>query len=132
MNTKEFTAKKIALETKKRDNYYLFGLADDDKDPQEYIIFQKSIKEDEQDKELGMDTYSLEIDDQYYSGYGICEKVVLSKDKIEIKISKKAKQIVKEFTSVVVHFNATDKKYEEMKKMLRLILGDQPELLTIQ
>jgi hypothetical protein len=39
---------------------------------------------------------------------------------------------VKEFDTVVVHFKATDKKYEEMIKMLRVVLGDQPALLTIE
>jgi len=132
MKTKEFKAGKIAIETSKRDNYYLFGLADDEKNTQEYLIFQKSIKADEQDKDLGMDTYHLEIDDQAYSGYGICDKIVLSRDRLLIEISKKANKIVKKFDTVIVHFKATDKKFEEMIKMLKVILDDKSALLTIE
>ncbi len=38
--------------------------------PEHYLMFQYEESEDEQDVELGMNTYHLERDEQSYGGYG--------------------------------------------------------------
>lgn len=58
------------------------GFADSENDPQSFLILQRAIEPDEQDKELGQDTYYVEIGDPGMAGYGGIDDVAITEEKI--------------------------------------------------
>lgn len=74
----KFKAKNINISTNLEEGYKMVTIADNEYDVKNYIILQKALHFDEQDRKLGMDTYYFEYNDQSYSGYGICKEVNLS------------------------------------------------------
>ncbi|MCE8958262.1 hypothetical protein K0G05_22660 [Phocaeicola vulgatus] len=81
---KEFCCDKIVFENHSDENYLLVGFSNNGDNPTEYIILQKALSFDEQDKELGMDTYYLEyyFEEDTLVGYGICKKILALDKKI--------------------------------------------------
>ena len=75
---KEFCCDKIVFENHSDENYLLVGFSNNGDNPTEYIILQKALSFDEQDKKLGMDTYYLEyyFGEDTLAGYGICKKII--------------------------------------------------------
>ena len=63
-------------------NSYLIGFADNKNELKEYVIVERALEFDEQDIELGMDSYYFEYSDQSNSGYGLCTKVILRQNEI--------------------------------------------------
>lgn len=104
------------------ENSFLIGFADDGDSPEEYVIAEKAFEFDEQDIELGMDTYYFEYADQSNSGYGLCEKVFLRKGEILFVLSGKRMMGI---TEIAVTYNEdfiTDT--IEYQKMLSNVFGD--------
>ena len=54
----------------------------------EYLMIQDSLNYDEQDVELGMDTYYLEVNDQSKGGYGGIDRIELDRGKLKIGLNK--------------------------------------------
>lgn len=104
------------------DNSFLIGFADDGTDPTEYVIVEKAFEFDEQDIELGMDTYYFEYADQSNSGYGLCEKVFLRKGEIRFVLSRKLMMGITEITVTYNEGLITDP--IEYRKMLSNVFGD--------
>lgn len=85
----KFIANKVMSETNKEEDYYLIGFSDDKDEPDQYVILEKAITFDEQDAELGMDTYYFEYSDQSNSGYGICKNVLLENNRVLFELKEK-------------------------------------------
>lgn len=75
----KFIANKVTCEINKEEDYYLLGFSDNGDEPDQYVVLQRAINFDEQDVELGMNTYYFEYSNQSNSGYGICKKIVIEK-----------------------------------------------------
>ncbi|MBS4431121.1 hypothetical protein E2566_02690 [Pectobacterium punjabense] len=58
------------------------GFADNADNPQHFLILQRAEEPDEQDKELGQDTYYVEIGNPGMAGYGGIDDVLVTTDKI--------------------------------------------------
>lgn len=58
------------------------GFADSENDPQSFLILQRAEEPDEQDEELGQDTYYVEIGDPGMAGYGGIDDVSITEEKI--------------------------------------------------
>ncbi|MBN3082142.1 hypothetical protein H4F49_16025 [Pectobacterium polaris] len=58
------------------------GFADSENDPQSFLILQRAEEPDEQDEELGQDTYYVEIGDPGMAGYGGIDDVSITESKI--------------------------------------------------
>ncbi|MCU1795932.1 hypothetical protein CUU45_01320 [Pectobacterium polaris] len=58
------------------------GFADSENDPQSFLILQRAEDPDEQDEELGQDTYYVEIGDPGMAGYGGIDDVSITEEKI--------------------------------------------------
>jgi hypothetical protein len=99
---KVFTADKITYETNVEDNYDLIGFSDNGNSPKNYLIIQKALSFDDQDIEMGMDTYYLEFSHQRYSGYGVCQHVLLFNDYIVFKIKEHE---LKNIDAIKVYYN---------------------------
>ncbi|AVD89305.1 MULTISPECIES: Imm10 family immunity protein [Pseudomonas] len=77
--------KKFSANTFHADHEYdvlTVGLADDSEDPVDFIILQRSDEVDEQDQELGLDTYYVEIGNPGVAGYGGVDRVEIFSDRI--------------------------------------------------
>lgn len=84
MNEIKFKANTIHAEKNNIEEYFMVGLADDKFNYQNYIIFQKAFKFDEDDIACGMDGHYFEINDQSNSGYKCCKRVILTNEHLEI------------------------------------------------
>ncbi|QNP49488.1 Imm10 family immunity protein [Diaphorobacter aerolatus] len=69
---------------------HTLGLADDKNEPKDYIILQRSIEIEEKDRELGQDTYYIEICADGVAGYGGIKSVLLSANTLKIEIGENA------------------------------------------
>ncbi|GKW04058.1 Imm10 family immunity protein [Pectobacterium carotovorum] len=58
------------------------GFADNEDDPQHFLILQRAEEPDEQDEELGQDTYYVEIGNPGVAGYGGIDAVLVTTNKI--------------------------------------------------
>ncbi|MFJ5509862.1 Imm10 family immunity protein [Pectobacterium jejuense] len=58
------------------------GFANSANDPQSFLILQRAEEPDEQDEELGQDTYYVEIGDPGMAGYGGIDDVSITEEKI--------------------------------------------------
>ncbi|MBH9579192.1 Imm10 family immunity protein [Inhella proteolytica] len=63
---------------------HLVGFADHERDTKTYLMLQRSFEEDEQDVELGMNTYYVEWCGQERSGYGGVAKFTLKRGLAEL------------------------------------------------
>lgn len=61
------------------------GFADNADNPQHFLILQRAEEPDEQDKELGQDTYYVEIGNPGMAGYGGIDDVLVTTDKIILR-----------------------------------------------
>jgi hypothetical protein len=59
----------------------------EDADPDRFLILQRGTTDDEQDVELGMDTYYAEIGGPCLAGYGGIDAVQISADEIVLTFS---------------------------------------------
>jgi hypothetical protein len=85
----KFLADKITYEINTDEDYYMIGFSDNGDEPDQYVILQRAIVFDEQDIELGMDTYYFEYSDQSNSGYGVCKNVNIEVDKVLFELREK-------------------------------------------
>ncbi|RYC46992.1 Imm10 family immunity protein [Pectobacterium zantedeschiae] len=58
------------------------GFADNKDDPQHFLILQRAEASDEQDEELGQDTYYVEIGNPGMAGYSGIDDVLVATNKI--------------------------------------------------
>lgn len=71
---KQFQARACVIEEDQEINTFLIVLADDPDDPELWIEIQQALEYDDQDAELGMDSYCI-VDDSgasYYGGITAC------------------------------------------------------------
>jgi len=86
----KFSADKITYGIHQEENYYMIGFSDNGDEPDQYVMVQRAVSFDEQDIELGMNSYYFEYSDQSNSGYGICKDVILKRDKAVFKLKENA------------------------------------------
>lgn len=104
------------------ENSFLIGFADDSNEPNEYVIAERAFEFDEQDIELGMDTYYFEYADQSNSGYGLCDKVIMRRNEISFVLSRK---LMENITVITVEYNEDlINDITEYRKMLSNVFGN--------
>lgn len=97
------------------------GLADDEFDTKQYILFRRSLRPSEQDCRLGHDQPHVEVNDQSASAYGVVASVQLAGLQLMIDFEPPLKGVG---SSVVVTL-ATKDGLPELAKMLTLIFGSR-------
>ncbi|CAN7562029.1 Imm10 family immunity protein [Pseudoxanthomonas sp. LjRoot143] len=70
--------------------FHLVGFADQKFDTRFYLMLQRALDHDEQDRALGMDTYHVEWCDQGMSGYGGISRFLLSPTGVEVSFEPQA------------------------------------------
>lgn len=63
---------------------HLVGFADSKFDTQLYLMLQRSFEDEEQDVQLGQDTYHVEWCGQAQSGYGGIHRFILKPESVEV------------------------------------------------
>ena len=117
----KFMANNIVYEVTEY-NSYLIGFADDKNELKEYVIVERALEFDEQDIELGMDSYYFEYSDQSNSGYGLCTKVILRQNEIVFLIKH---ECMDDITSITVSYKENIiEDINEYRKMLSNIFAD--------
>jgi len=95
------------------------GLADSQFDTKEYLWFQRYLDPDEDDGVY------IERDGQQYGTCGGIEKLVLSRDKIELYLSETTAEILDTEQEVEISFSATDEQFENFRAELKRVFeGD--------
>jgi len=123
-----FKADKITCETHLEEGYYMIGFSDNGDEPNQYVILQKSIDFDEQDIELGLNSYYFEYSDQSNSEYDVCRNVVLEKDKITFILKE---DFLEDITKIVIVFEEkTIQNPTEFESVFKKIIDDD-RVLTL-
>ncbi|RNF85412.1 Imm10 family immunity protein [Montanilutibacter psychrotolerans] len=91
MSSFAFDAKCVAVEDPDGE-CYLVGFADQEFDTQHYLMLQRAFEHDEQDVELGMDTFHVEWCSQENSGYGGITRFLLKPDGAEVTFDAEASE----------------------------------------
>jgi len=91
-----------------------------------YFMIQDSEEYDMQDKQLGIDTYYIEKNDQSIGGYGGIKELTLDMNRIRIDLDKKGIENLKE-TKIEIEFDYDVNVYNKLKKRLNQIFS--PDIL---
>ena len=118
----KFIANKITCEINTDENYYMIGFSDNGDEPNQYVILQRAIIFDEQDIELGMNTYYFEYSDQSNSGYGICENVEIENGRVLFKLNKNEFNDI-EFIEITFKQDAINTNWTEFKNIFDKIFS---------
>ena len=84
----EFDANEISYTFE--NGIHILGIADAKDEPQDFIILQRETEYTEQNKELGQDTYYIEICADGVAGYGGIKAILLSANLLNIEIKEDA------------------------------------------
>lgn len=124
----EFKATVVSVD--EQDEAYIVGFADDEMEPTQYITLQRSIEDDEQDDELGLNTYFLEIGDPAVSGYGGISSAILKQGQLELGIQQPS-DYAEEVEQIIVHFQLSKEGMEQLASQLELIFQDSDCALSL-
>jgi hypothetical protein len=118
----EINAKVVSYTFNEDENYRMIAIGDDPDDPDNYIILQTSIVPDEQDKELGIDGYYIELNGQEQSGYNLCQKVYWESNRLVFEFDIESCSTW-EFNSVTIDLSGSIYDKEKLEDELKTILG---------
>ncbi|CAB5724091.1 Uncharacterised protein [Delftia tsuruhatensis] len=121
-----FTA--TCITTKDPDGFcHLVGFADKEHGTNHYLLLQRSFAEDEddQDEELGMDTYHVEWCGQQNACYGGIARLVLGRDGAQITFKREAVHDMGGLEHLSIAFDLSADEYTELKAALAEIFAGE-------
>lgn len=127
-----FTAKSVVTENSPEEESFIVGFMDAEKNPSEFILFQRAFEFDEQDEETGLAGHWFEYKDQAYGDYKACQKVTISKNHIKIQIAESSNNIFSAFSGFQVHFDISNETLDLMIETMKSIFQDNPEVLQVE
>lgn len=118
-----FIADKVTCEVNMEENYYLIGFSDNGDNPDKYVVLQRAFSFEEQDVELGMNTYYFEYSDQSHSGYGICKRAEIRNGSVHFELKDK---VFADITSIKITFSkdALETDWMDFKDIFDRIFSD--------
>lgn len=126
MNSLSFTA--ACIVTKDPEGFcHLVGFADKKHGTEHYLMLQRSFAEDkdEQDEELGMDTYHVEWSGPQSPCYGGIAEFVLKRSGVEVTFKREGAQGMNSLEHMSIDFDLSASEYEELKAALTdIFAGD--------
>ena len=93
------------------------GLADDQFDTKQYILFERNLRPSEQDQRLGHDQPRFELNDQYLSAYGDIESVRLDQEYLDVTFKTPPKFGLKTLAVRIGNGNGIDALADGLKKI---------------
>ncbi len=103
------------------DMCFLVGFADDALAPQHYLMLQRAFEDDidEQDVELGHDTYHVEWRDQSCSLYGGIACFMLHRDRVECRFSPEGTVVLGGAISARIGFDLDEPQFNLLRQRLK-------------
>ncbi|MEL0650798.1 Imm10 family immunity protein [Algibacter sp. TI.3.09] len=119
----ELNIKTINISNNIEEGYKMIAFGDNEEESniENYLIVQRANMFDEQDKQLEMDSYYLEYNDQSNSGYGICKEVILDSNKISFNFPSNKDS---EIENITLKLESKDYDKDKLKQYLKEILGE--------
>lgn len=102
------------------DSYYLVGFADHDI-PEYYLMLQRAFEYDDQDIELGMDTYHVEWCNQENSGYGGISRLTLHRHSVDIVFEPLVSAELDGLRQLAISFDLTEDQFHSLTQALQHI-----------
>ncbi len=121
MPTDTFHAKCVAIEDD--EDSCLVGFADDEFDTRRHLQLQRARVSTPQDRDLGMDAYYVERDDQLYSCYGGIDACELREGGIRFEFSDTASQRLELDGSLDITFEVDASTLSALKDGLKTIFA---------
>ena len=101
------------------------GFADDQSEPQEYLMFQNWLDASEVGED---DEIYIERDGQQHGTYGGIERLVLSRDQALMWLSPETAKAINTEQEVTIIFSATDKQFQQLKADLEHVFAGTQSL----
>lgn len=110
------------------DGYWQIAFADEPAHPTTYLICQNAFEYDDQDRQSGMDTHYVELNDQSQSAYGGVVQVTLWRGRIFFEFEKSTSKMFGLLDGLGLAFEITDENYEYLALIAKNIFGDKLRL----
>ncbi|HEY8023311.1 MAG TPA: Imm10 family immunity protein [Burkholderiaceae bacterium] len=117
----QFIATKVFAGTE--ENSWTVGFADHEFETKEYLFLQRASVVEQQDVDIGHDSYHVEINDQSCSCYGGIESAKLWRNRIEIAFLPKASTVLQNTKIVKIQFDVDDLTFAALSNHLALVLS---------
>jgi hypothetical protein len=105
---------------------HLVGFADKKYDTEIHLMLQRSYEEEEQEQDiqLGMNTYHIEWCDQEKSGYGGITQLVLKPTSVEVYFEPKMAELIGGVEHISIAFGLPASEHQALKEaLLRIFKG---------
>lgn len=101
----------------------LVGFYDDPISPSRYLLLQRSVEPDDQDKTLGHDTYHVEWCEQGQSIYGGIEEFILAADTARVRFTLQAARVLGSLTELTIKIKLLPGEFEALSGDLKVIFA---------
>ena len=123
----QFAAK--YYDSSSEDDVLTVGFVDSEDDPTHFLILQRAEDVEEQDVELGQDTYYVEIGEPGLAGYGGIDAVSIAADKLIFTFSSTTKWW-KPIESIEVEISPHLGSIDDIEESLREIFIDTQTIIS--
>lgn len=118
------------LYTQIENNIITVGFADDEFNTQEYILLQKTIIYDDQDKKLGFNRIHITCNDQSRSAYGGILKFIFNNGKINILLDPNTADVLKTEDQIEIVFPTNTFDLAKLRQYLQELFSEESEVLV--
>ena len=124
----KFHASRITCQVE--DGVAVLGFADDDTNMTQYLLLQRTLQPDPQDRRLGMDKVHFELNSQIKSAYGTVEEAQLRKQGVVFRLDPATAAKVSDGETIDVAIDLSAGKMKELAEQLRLLIGEDRVRIT--
>ncbi|MGN7360291.1 Imm10 family immunity protein [Paenibacillus sp. SAF-054] len=108
----------------------MIGFADDEFDPQEYILLQKTLNPSEEDVVAGFDEVHLMYNDESQSLYGGISQFYLTPNRVEITLKENAAEVLHSSPVIVIHYDQENIDMSEFHNYLLQMFSNEQEIYS--
>lgn len=99
------------------------GFADDEFNTTQYLLLQRTLEPDQQDRASGFDRVHIELSDQSHSAYGDIDEVRLRMQGAAFRFDQTTAATVSNGETIEIAFEVTAPRLQELAEQLRLLIG---------
>ena len=100
------------------DKCHLVGFADKSQSTRYYLMLQRALGHDEQDVQLGMDTYHAEWCDQRNSWYGGIKQFMLTPNQAVVVFDSEAADLINDMSRLLISFQVPPAEHAGLQQAL--------------
>ena len=101
----------------------MLGFADDEFNTTQYLLLQRTLEPDQQDRALGHDRVHVQLNER--SAYGNVEEAQLRKQGISFWLDQVTAATVSNGEGIEIAFDVTAPRLKDMAEQLRLLIGQE-------